>query len=172
MLGSERSAGSRVNVRDHRLLGDRQEGVHDLGVGTASHDRREAVRAQLPPAARQRTGGPSSSRPKRRPCRRSTPRAECPRPLARWDSRDHPTRRSGGRPSSRPISSDTARTRYEWPAVYGSFTSTVAFGVSIVSSELARGVGTSPGSRPSVGEVCPLGSAGAETRCGPAMRER
>ena len=31
MLGSERSAGSRVNVRDHRLLGDRQEGVHDLG---------------------------------------------------------------------------------------------------------------------------------------------
>ncbi len=45
--------------------------------------------------------------------------------------------RLAGRRSSRPIASDTRRTRCEWPAVYGSRASTAAFSVSIVSRRLA-----------------------------------
>ena len=44
--------------------------------------------------------------------------------------------RFGGSCSSRPIASAIRRTRCEWPAVYGSFASTVAFSVSIASIEL------------------------------------
>ena len=44
---------------------------------------------------------------------------------------------SSGRRSSRPIASETRRTRCEWPAVYGSRASTAAFSVSIVSRSVA-----------------------------------